>query len=693
MLGAVLAGAQLGLSRLFPPALTAALLVGLWAGLTGLLHLDGFMDSCDGLLPPVSRERRLEIMKDSRAGAFGVIGLVLLLLVKYSAVLALVEARPATALLIIPSLARWAMVWQMARYPLARAKGLALFFGRGLGPPQLLLALAVAGGATLLGFGWPGLGLLALTWLVATGLARLALARLGGLTGDIYGATCELVEVLLLLVVVGLTAAPLRAQAPQPDRRFGLVQTYDDFAAASEAGAGYTRIKLYWDIIQPAGPADWQPANVPDPLLEADLAAGREVVGLIVRTPAWARDPDHPANAGHEAQRKDVPDMAEWARFVRRLVAQYQGRIHHWIIWNEPDVWDPNHPGSTWNGSEADYVLLLKTAYRTIKAFDPTMQVYMAGLTYWWDEEYEREQYLNRLLRLIKADPQAAAHGYYFDGVNFHLYYKPGQIYEILGQVRATLDDNGLADKTIWLNETNAPPSSDPLEPPQREPRFKASLAEQSAFIIQVHAVAFAAGAERVQLYKLFNSTAHPEDVQPFGLVRGDGSRRPAFAAYQVVTRYLAGFETVTLFEQGEVYTVVFERPADTVTVLWNMAPTPRRVSLNAITGQALLLDENGRGQPLAADGRPYRLELPPATCSSGDCFIGGPPRLIIEAGPARQRNPFFVQPTATPLPPTPLQILAVSPRRRFVFTFLVIMAGVTALLLLWQVGLRRGWG
>ena len=157
------------------------------------------------------------------------------------------------------------------------------------------------------------------------------------------------------------------------------MQTYDDFEAADESGTGYTRIKLYWDIIQPNGPDDWMPANVPDPLIEADLEAGREVVGLIVRTPAWARDLDHPGNDPDNPNLKDVPDMEQWAIFVERLVEQYQGRINHWIIWNEPDVWDANHPGSTWNGGDEDYVELLKTAYTTIKTFDPSMKVYALG--------------------------------------------------------------------------------------------------------------------------------------------------------------------------------------------------------------------------------------------------------------------------------------------------------------------------
>jgi adenosylcobinamide-GDP ribazoletransferase len=203
-LGAILAGASWLLYLFLPQGLAAALLLLLWVALTGMLHLDGLMDSCDGLLPPRDPARRLEIMKDSRVGAFGVIGAILLLLLKFNGLLALGPGQRWPALIVIPALARWAMTWNMARYPLARPEGLSVFFGRGLGWPQVGLASLVAGGAAMAGWNiMPGLLLWGLAWLAATLVARFALARIHGLTGDVYGATCELVEVLLL---VGIAA-------------------------------------------------------------------------------------------------------------------------------------------------------------------------------------------------------------------------------------------------------------------------------------------------------------------------------------------------------------------------------------------------------------------------------------------------------------------------------------------------------
>lgn len=202
MLGLALAGAGQLFFFSLPPGLAAALLLAQWAGLTGLLHLDGFMDSCDGLLPPRDPARRLEIMKDSRVGAFGVVGVILLLLIKFNALAALPPAYRMPALIVIPALARWAMTWAMARYPLARREGTSVFFSAGLGWRQVIAAALIAGAAALILMNWWGVVMLVLTWLVMTGIARLAMTRIAGLTGDVYGTICEVTETVLLAVVV-----------------------------------------------------------------------------------------------------------------------------------------------------------------------------------------------------------------------------------------------------------------------------------------------------------------------------------------------------------------------------------------------------------------------------------------------------------------------------------------------------------
>jgi adenosylcobinamide-GDP ribazoletransferase len=187
--------------------LAAALILVAWAALTGMLHLDGWADCCDALVAPLSRERRLEVMKDPRLGSFGGAGLVLLLLVKLAAVaevLTTAVGRPPAALLpllVVPVLGRWAIVIAAAAFPLARPDGMGASFRRGLGRREVILATLTAA-ATCLVIGWVGLALWAAAGLALLGMARLATSRLGGLTGDVYGAIIELTETVTLVTVV-----------------------------------------------------------------------------------------------------------------------------------------------------------------------------------------------------------------------------------------------------------------------------------------------------------------------------------------------------------------------------------------------------------------------------------------------------------------------------------------------------------
>jgi adenosylcobinamide-GDP ribazoletransferase len=203
---------RLLLGALFSPVLAAALLVALWAALTGGLHLDGLADCFDGLLAAVPPERRLEILRDPRLGAFGGIGLALHLLLKTLAVaslpafslslplpfaLGLLLPASLAPLLLAPALARW-LILPVALQPMARPGGLGAEFALGLSRRALLISALIPLGVALLS-GPRGLLAAALAALVAAGLVLLALRRLGGLTGDVLGLVVELAELVVLL--------------------------------------------------------------------------------------------------------------------------------------------------------------------------------------------------------------------------------------------------------------------------------------------------------------------------------------------------------------------------------------------------------------------------------------------------------------------------------------------------------------
>ena len=180
--------------------LESALLVVFLVVMTRGLHLDGFMDSCDALFGGHIRERRLEIMRDPHVGAFAVVGIVCLLVVKCAAVAGLHQPLRLHVLILFPCLSRWAMLLVMELYPYARKEGLGVAFLGERGRLQLFFGLVCALSASLLAAGVMGLVLLLAASLIAWIIGAWASRQLGGLTGDIYGAVNEVVETAVLVL-------------------------------------------------------------------------------------------------------------------------------------------------------------------------------------------------------------------------------------------------------------------------------------------------------------------------------------------------------------------------------------------------------------------------------------------------------------------------------------------------------------
>lgn len=203
LVGLLFGGVLWGLDALLsgaPVLLHAALLLTAWVLLSGGLHLDGLADSADAWLGGFGdRERTLLIMKDPRSGPIAVVTLVLVLLLKFSAVLALVEQQQALALLVVPVLGRGALLGLFLTTPYVRAGGLGQALADHLPRRagwQVLFAVAL--GSVLLA-GWAGLGALLVAVLTFIGLRRMMLRRLGGCTGDTAGALLELLEMAVLV--------------------------------------------------------------------------------------------------------------------------------------------------------------------------------------------------------------------------------------------------------------------------------------------------------------------------------------------------------------------------------------------------------------------------------------------------------------------------------------------------------------
>jgi adenosylcobinamide-GDP ribazoletransferase len=204
LLGAILAGADWGLRWLaVEPLVVSTVVVVLLLVLSGALHADGLMDTCDAVFGHASPERRLEIMRDPRAGAFGVVGLVCVVALKIAAVYALPATIRPQLLVLAPGLGRWSIVLLATVFPYGRPSGLGAPLAAAATPRVLALAsLLPLAGCVVLG----PVGILCgvLAAVVALGLGWWLMRLLPGLTGDCYGAACEVVE-----ATVWLSAAPL----------------------------------------------------------------------------------------------------------------------------------------------------------------------------------------------------------------------------------------------------------------------------------------------------------------------------------------------------------------------------------------------------------------------------------------------------------------------------------------------------
>ena len=205
VLGLALGAVWWAAAEIWPAPVAAAVVVLADLVLTGMLHLDGLVDTADGLLPPLDRDRRLEVMADPRAGAFGVGAAGAVLLLRWAALAAL-----APGVLLLGGLwcaSRSVMALATATVPYARPSGLAAAFvgDQARGRTRAAVAPGLVGAVLLAGWGRGWGGAVAVVAVAAGAGAVVALARrrLGGFTGDVVGAAG----------IVGETAGLLAAAA------------------------------------------------------------------------------------------------------------------------------------------------------------------------------------------------------------------------------------------------------------------------------------------------------------------------------------------------------------------------------------------------------------------------------------------------------------------------------------------------
>ncbi|MBU1208988.1 MAG: adenosylcobinamide-GDP ribazoletransferase [Proteobacteria bacterium] len=205
LLGLILWAAHWAFSLAFPRTLADGLIVLLLVILTGAFHLDGLADTCDGLVSGKTPEERLKIMKDHRVGTFGVVGLILILGMKFLALDSLPDPAVGRTLLVALILSRWSMVSLTYWAPYARREGgLGLPFKENLTTREMVVAAATSLVLSFFFYRFWGM----ILWLVV-GVFTLLFQKffenkIGGITGDVLGAVNEANEVLVLILMSGM---------------------------------------------------------------------------------------------------------------------------------------------------------------------------------------------------------------------------------------------------------------------------------------------------------------------------------------------------------------------------------------------------------------------------------------------------------------------------------------------------------
>ncbi|PID86998.1 MAG: hypothetical protein CSB13_01630 [Chloroflexi bacterium] len=468
----------------------------------------------------------------------------------------------------------------------------------------------------------------------------------------------SLLVVIAILMGQLLSVRPVSAQddggtAVTPDPRFGAIESFWTPEEAAELGVGWDRILFYWNQIQPTGADDWNTLHVLEEWLHEANAQNRTVLGVLKNTPEWAWSPESEGSAaavpaGLYLPINDPDNL--WAAYTRKVAEYYAPLgVHHWIIWNEPDI-APDVYGHEFAGSMRDYYQLLKVAYKSIKAVDAEATIHLGGMTYWHDPGYLRD-----FLNLVLEDPGAAENDYYFDVITLHIYFRPESVPHIVGNAFNAQVEAGInPPKEVWVNETNARPSMDP-EWPVEVAWFPVDLEQQAWYAVQATALGFAAGASHVGIYKLVDVNIGSGE-ESWGLIRPhDFSKRPAFYAYQATIKYLSGFEFPVRRQQFSDYFVVkFKKPDSAVRVLWARHEEAVTAKIPAMAETAVLADYLGNETVIEPEDGFYILDLAGAVCYE-ECFMGGAPLFLIEEGVGDERIPDAPASIGTPtITPTP---------------------------------------
>ncbi len=273
---------------------------------------------------------------------------------------------------------------------------------------------------------------------------------------------------------------------------------------AQRAGVKWTREEFQWQAIEPArGQFEW---SFYDDVVATHLAHGIQIYGLLCYWSAWTQPNTE----------EGIRDYCAW---VRQVVRRYKGRVHHWQIWNEPNIF-------FWTGPREMYADLLAQAYTAIKQEDPNATV-LGCSTSGIDGSF---------IRMVME------RGARFDALAVHPY--RGMLND-LDYIRELKDAHKLGGgRPLWLTEIGFP----------TQQQGGRSEREQASLLARIYTTSLASGVvANISWYNFRNDGVDPfESEQNFGVVRTDFRPKPAYAALAAVAHQLAGMKVAGPIDVGE---------------------------------------------------------------------------------------------------------------------------------------------
>ncbi len=204
ILGIILVISNIALLKMLPDSIVNAILIAELIMLTRGLHIDGFVDTIDGLAGGKTREDILNIMRDHRVGALGAVGVIMLIMIKYLSLNSVSPDSKNLVLIAMPVMSRWLQAPFTNMLPYARQNGMGKAFVEGVRGREAGIATIFAALVLIFLFKFNAVLIMVLMAIVTYIMGIYFKKILGGITGDVIGAVSEINEVMFLLIVIGL---------------------------------------------------------------------------------------------------------------------------------------------------------------------------------------------------------------------------------------------------------------------------------------------------------------------------------------------------------------------------------------------------------------------------------------------------------------------------------------------------------